>query len=385
MRRFLAALLGFIALAAAGTDRPASTGGPAVTPPPIAARAYILVDALSGQTLAASAPDDRFEPASLTKLMTAYVVFAALREHRIEETQAVAPSERAAKAAGARMFIEAGKPVTIRELLQGLIVQSGNDAANALAEAVAGSEDAFVQLMNRQAQRLGLANTRFANASGAPAPGHYSSARDLASLALALARDFPDRYPMFAEKEFTYNHVRQANRNRLLWADPTVDGLKTGHTEAAGYCLAASAKRGERRLVAVVLGAPSESLRTTESQKLFNFGFQAYETRRVYAKGKPVADAPIYKGTRSRVALGFLQDVWLTLPRGGFEGIKAVLDTRQPFVAPLAAGEKAGIMKLMRDSTPVAQFPVVALEDVPVAGFLSRGWDTLRLMVHSSP
>jgi len=190
---------------------------------------------------------------------------------------------------------------------------------------------------------------------------------------------------MFAQREFTYHGIRQANRNRLLWTDPTVDGLKTGNTDAAGFCLVASAKRGERRLVAVVLGAPSEGLRNAEAQKLLNFGFQAYDTRRVYAKGKPVADPAIYKGTKSHVALGFDHDVWLTLPRGAFEGIQAVLETREPFVAPLAAGEKAGIMKLMRDHAPVAQFPVVALEDVPVAGFLSRGWDTLKLMVHSSP
>jgi D-alanyl-D-alanine carboxypeptidase (penicillin-binding protein 5/6) len=218
-----------------------------------------------------------------------------------------------------------------------------------------------------------------------PAPEHYASARDLAKLALALLRDFPARYALFAQREFAYNGIRQASRNRLLWTDPSVDGLKTGSTEAAGYCVVASALRGERRLVAVVLGARSEGLRDAEAQKLLNFGFQAYETRRVYAKGKPVADPAIYKGTKAHVALGFDHDVWLTLPRGGFEGIRAVLETREPFVAPLAAGDKAGIMKLMRDDVPLAQFPVVALEDVPVAGFLSRGWDTLRLMVHSSP
>ena len=376
MKHLLAALLACTAFAAAAQT---------VTPPPIAARAWILVDALSGQTLAAQAPDDRFDPASLTKLMTAYVVFAALRDHALEEDRPVTPSARAASAPGARMFLEAGKPVSIHELLQGLIVDSGNDAAVALAEAVAGSEDRFVDRMNREAQRLGLADTHFANATGAPSPEHYASARDLAKLAVALIRDFPDRYPMYAQKELTYNHLRQSNRNRLLWSDPAVDGVVAGSTEAAGYALVASAHRGERRLVCVVLGARTDGLRTTESEKLVNFGFQAYETRRVYAKGKPVAEVAIYKGTRSRVALGFDQDVWLTLPRGEFEGIRAVLDTRQPFVAPLAAGEKAGIMKLMRGNAPLAQFPVVALEDVPVAGFLSRGWDTLKLMFDSSP
>jgi len=356
-----------------------------VTPPPIAARAYLLVDALSGQTLAAASENDRVEPASLTKLMTAYLVFAALRDHKLDESQAVPVSVKASKAPGSRMFLDPRTPATVHDLLQGLVVESGNDAAIALAEAVAGSEEAFVDLMNRQAQRLGLAGTHFANASGEPAPGHYSTARDLATLALALIRDFPDRYPIYAEKEFTYDHIAQSNRNRLLWTDPTVDGVKTGFTQSAGYCLVASARRGERRLVSVVLGADSDTLRTTESQKLLNFGFQAYDTRRVYEKGRPVAQVEIYKGTRSRVDLGFAHDVWLTLPRDGFSGIRAVLQTRQPFVAPLAAGEKAGIMKLMRDNAPVAQIPVVALEDVPVAGFLSRGWDTLRLLAHSSP
>jgi D-alanyl-D-alanine carboxypeptidase (penicillin-binding protein 5/6) len=375
MKRLLAAFLACAGFGAAAQP---------VTPPPVAARAYILVDALSGQTLAAESADDRFEPASLTKLMTAYLVFAALRDHRIDEAQGVTVSEKAAKQPGSRMFIAAGKPVTIHELLQGLVVQSGNDAAIALAEAVAGSEGEFVALMNREAARLGLANTHFANANGEPAREHYSSARDLATLTLALVRDFPDRYPLFAQKEFTYNRIAQTNRNRLLWTDPTVDGVKTGFTEAAGYCLVASARRGERRLVSVVLGARSENLRTTESQKLLNFGFQVYETRRVYAKGVPVAEPEVYKGTRSTVAVGFQRDIWLTLPRDHFAGIQAVLVTRKPFVAPLAAGEKAGIMKLMRDNAPVAEFPVVALEDVPVAGFLSRGWDTLRLLVQSS-
>jgi len=380
MKGFLAALAAFAAFAAFGAAAQTT-----VTPPPIAARAYILVDALSGQTLAAASEDDRFEPASLTKLMTAYIVFAALRDHRLDENQAVTVSVKASKARGSRMFLDPAHPATVHELIQGLVVESGNDAAIALAEAVAGTEDEFVALMNRQAERLGLANTHFANAGGEPAPDHHSSARDLATLALALIRDFPARYPVYSQKEFTYNRIAQANRNRLLWTDPTVDGLKTGFTEAAGYCLVASAKRGERRLVSVLLGARSDNLRTTESQKLLNFGFQAYETRRIYAKGKPVAEPQIYKGTQSHVPLGFMHDVWLTLPRDHFDGIKAVVQMRQPFVAPLAAGEKAGIMRLMRDHAPVAEFPVVALEDVPVAGFLSRGWDTLRLLVHSSP
>jgi D-alanyl-D-alanine carboxypeptidase (penicillin-binding protein 5/6) len=371
MKKLLAVVLAFAALA---------VHAQAVTPPPIAARAFILVDAQSGATLAAADENTRFDPASLTKIMTAYVVFGFIRDRKLDPAQAVPVSQKAWKAAGSRMFIEPRRPVTVEELLKGLIVQSGNDAAIALAEAVAGTEEGFVQLMNQQAGRMGLANTHFVNASGHPAPNHHASARDIATLALALIRDFPDQYPRYSEREYVYNRIKQSNRNRLLWTDPTVDGMKTGFTETAGYCLVASAKRGERRLISVVLGAQSETLRGTESQKLLNFGYQAYDTRKLYAKGQAVAEPEIFKGTRNTAKLGFDRDVWVTLPRDRFDGLKAVLETRQPFVAPLAAGQKAGIMKLMRDNAPLAEIPVVALEEVPVAGFLSRGWDTLRLL-----
>ena len=351
-----------------------------LTPPPIAARAYIVVDVLSGQALAAADENTRYDPASLTKLMAAYVVFGMVRDHKLELTREVAVSDKAAKAQGARMYLEARSQVSIDALLHGLIVQSANDAAVALAEAAAGSEEAFVQLMNRQAEKLGLANTHYVNASGAPAQDHYASARDVATLAIAILRDFPGEAARYAEKEFTYKGIRQASTNRLLWTDPTVDGMKTGFTEAAGYCLAASARRGERRLVSVVMGARSDTLRASESQKLLNFGFQSYDTRKLYAKGVAVAEAAIFKGTQGTVKVGFDHDVWVTLPRDRFDAMKAVLETRQPFVAPLAAGEKAGIMKLTRDNATLAEVPVVALEEVPVAGFLSRGWDTLRLL-----
>ncbi|HET6264812.1 MAG TPA: D-alanyl-D-alanine carboxypeptidase family protein [Usitatibacter sp.] len=374
MKRVIALAAALLALAAHGQ---------AVTPPPIAARAYILVDAQNGQVLAAAAEKDRFEPASLTKLMTAWLVFDALRAGRIEMARPVAVSEAAAKAGGARMFLSAGQRVPVADLLRGMIVVSANDAAIALAEAVAGSEAAFVARMNAQAAKMGLADTQFANVTGSPAPGHTASARDIATLAQSLIREFPEHYPLYAQKEFAYAGFTQGNRNRLLWTDPSVDGMKTGFTENAGYCLVASARRGERRLVSVVLGATSDTLRTAETQKLLNFGFQAYDTRRLYKRGDAVATPEIYKGTSSTVRVGFDRDVWLTLPRERFTGITAVLETRQPFVAPLAAGEKAGIMKLMRDNAPVAVFPVVALEDVPVAGFLSRGWDTLRLLFRS--
>ena len=356
-----------------------------LTPPPIAAKAYVMVDLLSGQTLAAAAEEDRFEPGSLTKLMTAYVAFAAMRDGKLDPAATVTISERAAGAPGARMFATARSSVTVEDLLRGMIVQSANDAAVALAEATAGSEEAFVERMNREAERLGLRGTHYANSTGQPANGHYVTARDVATLAAALVRDFPDRYPLFAQKQFTFNRMTQSSRNRLLWTDPAVDGLQGSFTETSGYGLAASAQRGGRRLVSVLLGAQSDGLRIAETQKLLNFGFQAYDTRRVFKQGEPVATPRIYKGTQATIPLGFEHDIWLTLPRDRFGGISGLLQMRQPLVAPLAAGEKAGIMKVMRDNAALAEYPVVALEDVPVAGFLSRGWDTLKLLFQRKP
>jgi D-alanyl-D-alanine carboxypeptidase (penicillin-binding protein 5/6) len=375
-RAFAAALLFLFAhLAAAET----------LTPPPIAAKAFVLVDLLSGQTLAAAAEDDRFEPGSLTKLMTAYVVFAALRDGKLDAEATVTISERAAKAPGTRMFLVAGSNVSVSDLLRGMIVQSANDAAVALAEAAAGNETAFVEAMNREAARLKLHDTHYLNATGQPTPGHYVTPRDVATLAAAIVRDFPAQYALFAQKKFAFNGMAQSSRNRLLWTDPAVDGLQASFTESAVYGLAASAQRGARRLVSVVIGAQSDGLRTSESQKLLNFGFQAYDTRRVFAKGEPVATPRIYKGTQPTVPLGFEQDVWLTLPRDRFTGLSGLLQMRQPLVAPLAAGEKAGIMKVMRDDAALAEYTVVALEEVPVAGFLSRGWDTLKLLFRRTP
>jgi len=371
MKRLLALLLAFaLPLAAAAQS---------LTPPPIAARAYYLLDTLSGQALAAQSEEDRFEPASLTKLMTAYIVFSAIRDRKLDPSKPVPVSEKAWKTGGSRMFIEPRKPVTGADLLRGMIVQSGNDATIALAEAVAGSEETFAQLMNREAKRLGLRNSNFVNATGLPAANHYATARDMAVLAAALIRDFPGDYALYSQKEYAWNGITQANRNRLLWLDPTVDGVKTGFTEAAGYCLIASAKRGERRLVSVVMGAQTDALRMSENQKLLNFGFLAYDTQRLYRKGDVVASPEIFKGTSATVKLGFDHDVWLTLPRDRFQGVKAQLQTVQPFVAPYSRGQNAGIMKLARDNAAVAEIAVVALEDVPAAGFLSRGWDTIRL------
>lgn len=363
---------------------PALTAQPtAVEAPPapaVAAKAYLLLDFNSGQTLLAHNAQARVEPASLTKLMTAYVTFAALREKRIRSDQTVPVSQRARSARGSRMFLDTKKPVTVDELLRGMIVQSGNDASIALAEAIAGSEEAFTALMNKEAQRLGLRNTHFANSTGMPDPSHYSNSEDLAALARAVIRDFPDHYPLYSQKEYRYNGITQANRNRLLWSDPTVDGMKTGYTENAGYCLVTSARRGDRRLLSVVLGASGDAARAIESQKLLNYGFQSWAGMRLYSAGQAVATLPVYKGAANDVQAGFLSDLHLAVPRGQAEKLKANVESMQPLVAPINAGQRVGTLKLYLNGQPFRDMPVVALEDVEPAGIFGRGWDTLRLM-----
>ena len=358
----------------------AQSPSPLVPPPPIAARSFLLLDYHSRQTLAAQNASERVEPASLTKLMTAYLTFAALKQKRIEPAQTVPVSERAWKAEGSRMFIEPRKAVTVEELMRGMIVQSGNDACLALAELVGGSEEAFAKMMNEQAQRLGMKNTNFMNSTGLPNPQHYSTAQDLALLAIAIIRDFPEYHPLYAMKEYRYNNVTQANRNRLLWTDPTVDGMKTGYTENAGYCLIASARRGERRLLSVVLGAASEAARAAESQKLLNYGFQNYDSVKLYEKSQTVTSLPVWKGMINSVKAGFLDDLYVSLPKGQADKVKASLESRQPLLAPVAAGQPIGAMKLTLDGKPYAQVPVVALENVALAGVFGRGWDSIRLL-----
>ena len=353
---------------------------PVPTPPAIAAKSWLLYDFGAAQTLAAANPQQRVEPASLTKLMTGYLVFAALRQKTIRADQPVTVSERAWRAEGARMFVQPGKPVTVDELIRGMVVQSGNDACIALAEAVAGSEEAFVTAMNREAQRLGLKNTHFANSTGMPHAQHYSTAEDLILLAAAVIRDFPEHYPHYALKQFRYNNITQSNRNRLLWTDPAVDGMKTGYTENAGYCLVASARRGECRLISVVLGAASESSRAAESQKLLNHGFQAYDGVRLYAANQPVTTLRVWKGSINSVNAGFARDFHLALPKGAGEKLKASIDSLQPLLAPIRAGQKVATLRLALDGRPYGEFPVVALEDVPLAGIFGRGWDAIRLL-----
>jgi D-alanyl-D-alanine carboxypeptidase (penicillin-binding protein 5/6) len=370
----------FLFLLSLGIAAASFAQAPVPPVPAIAARSFLLLDYHSQQTLAGRNPAERVEPASLTKLMTAYLTFAALRQKQIQLTQGVTASERAWKAEGARMFIEPKRPVTVEELMRGMIVQSGNDACIALAELIAGSEEAFAQAMNAQAQRLGMKNTNFMNATGLPNAQHYSTAQDLALLAIAIIRDFPEYHPLYAMKEYRYNNITQANRNRLLWTDPTVDGMKTGYTENAGYCLITSARRGERRLISVVLGTASESARAVESQKLLNYGFQYYDSVKLYGKDQPVASLPIWKGAADKVQAGFVNDLYVSLPKGQADKVKANLESRQPLLAPVSAGQKIGTMKLTLDGKPYAELPVVALEDVALAGILGRGWDSIRLL-----
>ena len=353
-----------------------------VPPPPIAARSWLLLDHASNQTLAAQAADERVEPASLTKLMTAYLSFAALRQKRISPDQVVPVSERAWKAPGSRMFIEPNRPVTVKELLYGMIVQSGNDACIALAEVIAGSEESFVAAMNREAQRLGMKNTKFMNATGLPDPQHYASARDLGLLAQAIIRDFPDYYPIYATRDYTYNKITQPNRNRLLWLDPTVDGVKTGHTEAAGYCLIASSRRGPRRLISVVLGTASDNARAQESLKLLNHGFLAFDAVKLYDRNFALSQLKVFKGTQNTVKAGFAEDFVLSLPKGAAvskDAIKVQLESRQPLLAPVQAGDRVATLKLTVNDKPWGEYPVVALEAVPVAGIFGRTWDALKL------
>ncbi|MEW6133827.1 MAG: D-alanyl-D-alanine carboxypeptidase family protein [Pseudomonadota bacterium] len=376
MKRIVFSLLGLFVLAPAW----AVIGLPPA-PPKVEARAWLLLDASSGQVLAARNEDQKLEPASLTKLMTAYVVFDAVKRGRIDKERTFVVPEEAGKVAGARMFARVGQAVGIDDLLMALVVQSANDAALTLAEGIAGSEAAFVEMMNAQATRLGLASTRFRNATGHSHPEHYSTARDMTRLANWLIVSFPEQYRRyFAAREFSFNGVTQQNRNRLLWLDPQVDGVKTGYTQAAGYCLIASAERGKRRLIATVMGARSEADRGMYAQKLLNYGFLETESLRFYRAGQPVARVAVYKGSESEVGIGFLSDFSMTTQKGVANRIKAQVITRQPYLAPLKKGQAMGTLRLTLDGETVGDYPLVALADVPVAGWFGRFWDGLRLL-----
>lgn len=357
-----------------------------VPAPNLAAKSWLLLDATSNQILASHNADARIEPASLTKLMTAYVVFDALRDKRLSMDQMVTVSTRAWKVdpESSKMFIEPRVPVSVHDLVYGLVVQSGNDAAVALAEATAGTEEAFVTLMNREAERMGLKHTRFANAHGLPDQNNYSTAHDLAILAERSAVDHPEYFKIYAVKDFTYNKIKQANRNRLLWLDPSVDGLKTGHTQAAGYCLVASALRtngaNQRRLISVVLGASSDQARSQESQRLLNWGYQNFDVVKLYGKDQAIATPDVWKGSQSTVKIGFTHDVFVTVPKGSGGNLKPVLARKDPLVAPIDLNSQVGTIKVSgSDGKVYAELPVVSLEQVGPAGFFGRAFDSMRL------
>ncbi|HWU99355.1 MAG TPA: D-alanyl-D-alanine carboxypeptidase family protein [Oxalicibacterium sp.] len=357
--------------------------------PTINAKSWLLFDASSNQILASNEPDMRIEPASLTKLMTAYVVFDAIQEKRLDMNQMVTVSTKAWKvdAESSKMFIEPRVPVSVHDLVYGLIVQSGNDAAVALAETVAGTEDAFVAMMNREAERIGMKATHFANSHGLPSPDNYSTARDLAILASHLAVDHPELYKIYSTREFTYNNIRQSNRNRLLWLDPTVDGMKTGHTENAGYCLISTAKRpngknGDRRLISVVLGTSSDQMRTQESQKLLNWGFLNFDAVRLYAKNQAIDTPNVWKGSQNSLKIGFNHDLYVTVPKGTADKIKTSLTRKDPLVAPIDKNSTVGTLKVTADGKTIVELPVLALEQVGQAGMFGRAFDSLRLLLH---
>ncbi|NDY92654.1 D-alanyl-D-alanine carboxypeptidase family protein [Ideonella livida] len=384
MIRFASLLLGVSLALAAPLAR-----AQAPQPPEIAARGYLLVDMTANQVLAERNADTPAEPASLTKLMTAYLVFQAIKDRKLTLEQTLPVSERAwaeRKYGGSLMFIDPKMTPTVDELLKGMIVQSGNDASVALAEGVGGTVENFVALMNRQAQAWGLKATSFRNPTGLTEAGHRSTARELAFIAQRIIRDFPERYAYYAMPEWTFNRIRQDNRNLLLRRDPTVDGMKTGYTEAAGYCLISSAQRdfpnGKRRLLSVVMGADSMQARANESQKLLNWGYTAYDAVRLFEAGKPVATVPVWKGSAPEARLGAEGALFVAVPRGEGERLQTKIERTDPLVAPLAKGQRVGTLKVSTASgTAVATVPLVVQEEVPQAGFLGRAWDALRLWI----
>jgi D-alanyl-D-alanine carboxypeptidase (penicillin-binding protein 5/6) len=347
---------------------------PIPAPPKVAGTGHLLLDFDSGRILAAENPDQRLEPASLTKIMTGYVVMRELSEGNIKLSDEVLVSKKAWKTPGSRMFIEVGKKIPLEALLKGMIIQSGNDASVALAEHVAGSEDTFANLMNEHAQRLGMANTHFVNSTGLPADNHYTTPSDIAKAAAATIREFPEHYQWYAVKEFTFNDIKQHNRNKLLWRDESVDGVKTGHTEAAGYCLVSSAKRGNMRLLSVVMGTQSENARAKESQALLNYGFRFFETHRLYGEGSALSKARVWKGEKENLQLGVGEDLYITIPRRQYKKLKASMSIDQKIMAPVAKGTELGTVKVELEGESVAEVPLIALEDIPEGGI----WQTVK-------
>lgn len=351
-------------------------------PPSLAVKAYLLTDVNSGRTIATLNSEMRVEPASLTKIMTAYLSFKALKNNHLQLNQTLLVSEIAWKVEGSKMFIEPNKPVTVDELLHGMIIQSGNDASIALAEGISSTEMQFADMMNKEAQRLGMRNTHFMNATGLPDAQHYTTAKDLSILATALIRDFPDQYKrLYSVKEYRYNNITQPNRNRLLWLDPNVDGMKTGHTESAGYCLISSAKRDGVRRLSVVLGAPSDAARATESQKLLNYGFQYFDSSLVYKQGQKISQLKVWKGADNQVDSTVSNDLYITLAKGQYANVKASISSTQPLIAPIKKGQIIGNVKFMLNGKVIDQRNLVAAKSIEGAGILGRAWDSIKLLL----
>ncbi len=360
---------------------PAVMAAPPVPPPPqISARAYLLMDFDSGRHLVTHNIDERVEPASLTKMMTAYIIFSEIKAGTIRLDEPVHISRKAWKTGGSKMFVRVDTQVPVELLLKGMIIQSGNDASVALAEHAAGSEDAFASLMNQYAQRMQMHNTHFVNSTGLPDPEHYTTARDLGILARALIRDFPKHYAWYSTKKFTYNGIEQFNRNKLLWRDANVDGLKTGHTESAGYCLVASAKRDGMRLISVLLGAKSANGRARESQKLINYGFRFFETHTLYRAGQTLTSTRIWKGLEDQLPLGLSDDLVITIPRRQYDNLKATMDITTPIIAPVEKGKLFGKVTVELEGEEQASRPLVALKSIPEGSLSKRLLDEARMM-----
>ena len=350
-------------------------------PPVIGAKSYVLIDANSGYELASLDADLRLAPASLTKLMSGYAIFKALGEGQISLDDEVTVSERAWRTPGSRMFIEVGKRVPVKDLLLGMIVQSGNDASVALAEYVAGTESVFAEVMNRYAMELGMADSHFMNATGLPHDDHYSTARDIAAVARAMIREFPEYYGWYSLKEFKYNDITQKNRNRLLWRDSSVDGMKTGHTAAAGYCLVSSAERDGMRIISVVLGSASPKIRNDGSQALLDYGFRFFETRLLYRAGETVTEAKIWKSADATTPLGLPEDLYITVPRGSYDEVESVLSMPAVLLAPVAQGQPLAELEVSLNGSSLITAPLRALHDNPTGSIWQRGRDAVMLLL----
>jgi D-alanyl-D-alanine carboxypeptidase (penicillin-binding protein 5/6) len=356
-----------------------SQAGPVPSAPKISAGDYILMDFHSGKVLAENNADKRVEPASITKLMTAYIVFNEIKADRLKLTDKVMISKKAWRQPGSRTFVKVNTSVDVETLLKGIIVQSGNDATVALAEHVAGSEDTFVSLMNQYAQKLGMKNTHFMNSTGLPHEQHYSTARDIALLSRRIISDHPKFYSYYSIKKFVHNNIPQYNRNKLLWRDDSVDGIKTGHTESAGYCLASSAERDGMRLVSVVLGDKSEEARANSSRALLNYGFRFFETRKLYSAGQALKQVRVWKGEQETVGIGPAKDLYVTFPRGDYKKLSATIDIKPEIIAPADKGQNLGTLNIAHGKDVIAETPLVALQAVAEGGLWRRGMDSIKL------